>query len=159
MPSAYFSYFWVELEDPSRHSDTGATVLQIPVPEVERKRPGGIGIADLQPFLRPSLEAQEETQEWKGVTERMVDEVDESKRKDKVYDLRLESSRECLLRWCGTQTPRKTHLKQRTQRLNQDHFKCSTCKSSTTSSKCSQSGEDSVQLPLRGPPAQAPRQH
>ena len=33
-----------------------------------------------------------EGQEWSGVTERMVDEVDESKRKNKVYDLRLEPS-------------------------------------------------------------------
>ena len=63
---------------------------------MERKRPGGVGIADLKPFLRPSLEAQEETQEWKGVTERMVDEVDEERRKDKVYDLRIEPSSECL---------------------------------------------------------------
>jgi len=59
---------------------------------VERKRPGGIGIADLQPFLRPSPEAQEESHEWRGVTERMVDEVDERKRKNKVYDMRLEPS-------------------------------------------------------------------
>ncbi|KAF9650981.1 hypothetical protein BDM02DRAFT_3184918 [Thelephora ganbajun] len=92
IPSTYFSYFWVELEDPSRYSDTATTILQIPVPEVERKRPGGIGIADLQPFLRPPLGAQEEAQEWSGVTERMVDEVDEDKRKNKVYDLRLEPS-------------------------------------------------------------------
>jgi hypothetical protein len=72
------------------------TVLQVPVPDVERKRPGGVCIADLQPFLRPSLDAQEETQEWMGVTERMVDEVDESKRKNKMYDLRLQPSSECL---------------------------------------------------------------
>ena len=63
---------------------------------MERKRPGGIGIADLQPFLRPSLEAQEELHEWTGVTERMVDEVDESKRTSKVFDLRIEPSSECL---------------------------------------------------------------
>ena len=79
----------MELEDPSRY-DQVATVLQIPAPEVERKRPGGIGIADLQPFLRPLAEAHEGAQEWMGVTERMVDEVDESKRKNKVYDLRIE---------------------------------------------------------------------
>lgn len=95
IPSTYFSYFWVELEDPSRYSGAGTTVLQVPVPEVERTKPGGIGIADLQPFLRPSLETQEETQEWRGVTERMVDEVDESKRKNRVYDLRLEPAGEC----------------------------------------------------------------
>lgn len=92
VPSTYFSYFWVELEDPSRYGDATATVLQIPIPEVERKRPGGIGIADLQPFLRPTPQAKEEAQEWVGLTERMVDEVDESKRKNQVYDLRLEAS-------------------------------------------------------------------
>lgn len=86
----------MELEDPSRYLAAATTVLQIPVPEVERKRPGGIGIADLQPFLRPSLDAQEEKHEWTGVTERMVDEVDESKRTSKVYDLRLEPSSKCL---------------------------------------------------------------
>ena len=94
IPSSYFSFFWVELENPSRYSDASTTILQVPVPEVERKIPGGIGIAHLQPFLRPPLEPQEETQEWKGVTERMVDEVDESKRKNKMYDLRLEPSGE-----------------------------------------------------------------
>ena len=102
IPSTYFSYFWVELEDPSRYSEAATTVLQIPVPEAERKRPGGIGIADLQPFLRPSPEAQQEVQEWKGVTERMVDEVDESKRKHKVYDLRLEPSGKCPFERHGT---------------------------------------------------------
>jgi len=95
IPSTYFSYFWVELEDPSRY-DNVATILQVPVPEVERKRPGGIGIADLQPFLRPLPEAQEGAQEWMGVTERMVDEVDESKRKNKVYDLRIQPTGRCL---------------------------------------------------------------
>ena len=93
----------MELEDPSRYSGAGTTILQVPVPEVERKRPGGIGIADLQPFLRPSPKSQEEAQEWQGVTERMVDEVDESKRKNKMYDLRLEPSGKCLLlmEWCA----------------------------------------------------------
>jgi len=74
---------------------------------VERKRPGGIGIADLQPFLRPPLEAQEEKQEWKGVTERMIDEVDESKRRNKVYDLRLEPSSECLFQQYSAQALEK----------------------------------------------------
>lgn len=106
IPSTYFSYFWVELEDPSRYSDA-ATVLQVPVPEVERKIPGGIGIADLQPFLRPPLEVQEETQEWKGVTERMVDEVDESKRKSKMYDLRLEPAGGWLFQRHGVRAPGK----------------------------------------------------
>lgn len=92
IPSTYFSYFWVELEDPSRYPDDASTSLQIPIPELERKRSGGLGIADIQPFLRPPLEAQEEAHEWKGVTERMVDEVEESKRTSKVYDLRLEPS-------------------------------------------------------------------
>lgn len=92
IPSTYFSYFWVELQDPSKYSDAATTVLQIPVPKVERRKPGGVGIADLQPFLRPPLEAQDEAHEWTGVTERMVDEVDESKRTTKVYDLRLEPS-------------------------------------------------------------------
>lgn len=104
IPSTYFSYFWVELEDPSRYPGTATTVLQVPIPEGERNQPGGVGISDLQPFLRPSPEAQEETQgetqgetqDWGGVTERMVDEVDESKRENKMYDLRLELSRECL---------------------------------------------------------------
>lgn len=96
-PSTYFSYFWVELEDPSRYSDAATTVLQIPIPQIQRKRPGGIGIADIQPFLRPSLQAQQEAHEWTGVTERMVDEVDESKRAVKVYDLRIEPSCKCLL--------------------------------------------------------------
>ncbi|KAF9782401.1 hypothetical protein BJ322DRAFT_218328 [Thelephora terrestris] len=92
VPSTYFSYFWVELEDPSKFPNSASTVLQIPIPKVERKRPGGVGILDLQPFLRQPPEAQEESLEWTGVTERMVDEVDESKRTNKVYDLRLEPS-------------------------------------------------------------------
>lgn len=106
IPSSYFSYFWVELEDPSRYLGTSATVLRVPIPEAERDRPGGVGISDLQPFLRPPPESQEGAQqegtqqegvqEWAGVTERMVDEVDESKRENKVYDLRLEPSSECL---------------------------------------------------------------
>lgn len=96
IPSAYFSYFWVELEDPSRYSDSANTVLQIPVPEVERSRPGGVGIVDLQPFLRPSPEAQEKEYEWTGVTERMIDEVDKGKRTRKVYDLRIAPSCESL---------------------------------------------------------------
>ena len=82
--------------------DAAATVLQIPVPEAERRRPGGIGIVDLQPFLRQPTGAQEEVQEWKSVTERMVDEVDESKRENKVFDLRLELSGKCLFGWHGT---------------------------------------------------------
>ena len=82
----------MELEDPSRYSGATTTVLQIPIPEVERKKPGGISLSDLQPFLRPPPGAQGEAQEWSGVTERMVDEVDESKRKNKMYDLRLEPS-------------------------------------------------------------------
>ena len=96
IPSTYFSYFWVELEDPSKCSDAASTILQIPVPEVERRRPGGVGISDLHPFLRPSPEDQEGIHEWTGVTERMVDEVDESKRTGKVFDLRLELSGKCL---------------------------------------------------------------
>lgn len=96
IPSTYFSYFWVELEDPSSYSDSATSVLQVPVPELERNRPGGIGIADLQPLLRPSLESQEEAYEWSGVTERMVDEVDETKRTTQVYDLRIELSGKCM---------------------------------------------------------------
>ena len=76
---------------------------------MERNRPGGVGIADLQPFLRPSLEAREEVQEWKGVTERMVDEVDESNRKNKVYDLRLEPSGMCLFERQVHEFHEKTH--------------------------------------------------
>ena len=85
----------MELEDPSRY-DQVATILQIPIPVAERKRPGGIGIADLQPFLRPLPESEKGVQEWMGVTERMVDEVDESKRKNKVYDMRIEPTGRCL---------------------------------------------------------------
>jgi len=85
----------VELEDPTRY-DQASTVFQVPVPEVDRKRPGGVGIADLQPFLRPLPETQEGAQEWAGVTERMVDEVDESKRKNKVYDIRIMPTGRCL---------------------------------------------------------------
>ena len=105
----------MELEDPSRYSDAATTVLQIPVPEMERNKPGGIGIVDLQPFLRPSPETQGEAQEWKGVTERMVDEVDESKRKNKVYDLRLEPSGKCLFEWYSARAPRELII--RTQSL------------------------------------------
>ena len=72
---------------------------------MERKRPGGLGITDLQPFLRPLPGAQEGAQEWMGVTERMVDEVDESKRKNKVYDLRIEPSGRCLFEWRDTRAP------------------------------------------------------
>ena len=110
VPSTYFSYFWVELEDPSRFPDSPTTILQVPVPKVERKRPGGIGIADLQPFIRPPPEAQEETHEWTGVTERMVDEVDESKRTNKVYDLRIETSCKRLFCMMSAQEPSESSL-------------------------------------------------
>jgi len=92
VPSTYFSYFWVELEDRSKSVEAASTVLQVPIPEVERKRPGGIGIADLQPFLRPSHGSEEDSQEWRGVTERMADEVDEQKWGNRIYDIRLEHS-------------------------------------------------------------------
>jgi len=72
---------------------------------VERKRPGGIGIADLQPFLRLLPETEEGAQEWMGVTERMVDEVDKSKRKDKVYDIRIEPTGMYLFGWCDARVP------------------------------------------------------
>ena len=95
----------MELEDPSRCLDAAATVLQIPVPDAERRRPGGISITDLRPFLRPPTGEQGEAREWKGVTERMVDEVDESKRENKVFDLRLELSGKYLFGRHGTRAP------------------------------------------------------
>jgi len=130
LPSTYFSYFWVELEDPSRYSDAASTALQIPIPEVERKRPGGVGIVDLQPFLQPSPGAQEELQEWRGVTERMVDEVDERKRKNKVYDLRLEPSGKFLFKRYLYMSSRKKTRPQNPTRVGSN---CSTNASPSTS--------------------------
>lgn len=56
------------------------------------------------------------------MTERMVDEVDENKRKLKMYDLRLEPSGECLSQRYGAQASRKTHLAPTGSRPNTNRF-------------------------------------
>jgi len=86
--TAYHPFIWAELKDPSNFK--GTAVIQVPIPERDRHRPGGIGLDDLQGLLE-SPDPSEQEEVWRSVTEQMVA---ESQRTGvaKVFDVRIERS-------------------------------------------------------------------
>jgi hypothetical protein len=88
----YLPYFWAELDKPENFK--GNEVIQVLAPDIDRRRPGGPGLDDLEGLLAPPDPIKvEQAEEWQSVTDRMVDEAQSGQpKKPKYIDVKIQLS-------------------------------------------------------------------
>jgi len=88
----YLPYFWAELDKPENFK--GNEVIQVLAPDIDRRRPGGPGLDDLEGLLAPPDPIKvEQVEEWQSVTDRMVHEAQSRQpKKPKYIDVKIQLS-------------------------------------------------------------------